>query len=188
MSYTSNVPVTGQSLNASRDIINENFTILGPYGNGFSFFTVQLAAPSFSANTDYLYMKAFASANEMFIHKQTTSGLSEVPFTASKMSLSVAADCDKGWAYLPCGSLIKWGNVTATTAAIFTVDVASLSGGPVYSRVLQTYLTPYWGGSVTNSASVPFFTGTATVDGNFNCFVSNYVPTNSKLSYLIIGI
>lgn len=189
MAYVPNVPVTGQSLNASRDIINGNFQILSPYGNGFSFFTVQLTAPTFASNTDYIYNMAFMSANELFVHKQTTSGLSEVPFTASVMSLSSAADSINGWSYLPSGLLIKWGTVQAASAIIFPVNVASLSGGPVYSQVFQTYLTPYWQGPVTALASSVFLAASGTTsDGNFTCFVTNYDATRSYLNYLVIGI
>lgn len=189
MSYVSNVPVSGQSLNSSRDLINGNFQVLSPYGNGFSFFTTQLTVPSFSSDTDYLYVYAFNGANELFVHKQTTAGLSEVPFTASVMSLSDAADSMNGWSYLPSGLLVKWGTVQAASAIIFTVDVGSLSGGPDYSTVFQTYLTPVWAGSLTAAPSSVFLTASGTtVAGNFTCFVTNYDSMNSYLSYLVIGI
>jgi len=63
-----------------------------------------------------------------------------------------------------------------------------LSGGPNYNVIFQTYVTPSWTGSASNSASIPVYVpGSGTLAGNFQLFVTNY-NASSYVNYLIIGV
>lgn len=192
MSYTSNVPTSGQLISQSQPIINANFVALASFGNGYAELSNQSMAPSFSAGNDGLYVlnNATTTKNEMYIHIQNQAGTVDIPFTASAMSNVATASCVNGWSYLPSGLLVKWGSFQATAATVLTVNVGSISGGPVYNQVFQTYLTPFWnGGVVTSTPSQPILVaqGTTTA-GNFTCFFTNYNATYSYLTYMVIGV
>lgn len=187
MSYTANAPASNQSYAQSQPLIQDNFLALASFGNGYCALPVQSSAPAFSTSTDYIYMLAYAttSTNELFVHKQTTAGLSEVPFTASKMSNNAAASCDNGWTYLPSGLLIKWGTVAAAANPVSITPTAT-SGGPNFSRVFTVYVTPQ-----DTSTNTNFTCGQKTVanniTGNFDAYCANPSATTS-IRYLLLGI
>lgn len=187
MAYTSNVPTASQLISQSQSIINANFQALASWGNGYGAFSLQSSAPAFSANTDYMYMLAYAttSTNELWVHKQTTAGLSEVPFTASAMSNNAAAACDDGWTYLPSGLLIKWGNQPATASSVSVTPTAT-SGGPNFSRVFRVFVTPY------DSSMTNFTCGQKTAadntTGNFTAYCNNARASGTAIRYLVLGI
>jgi len=186
MSYTANTPGSTDLISQTQPLILANFQLLEPWGNGYGAFTLQGGAPAFAANTDYLYLLSYAttSTNELWIHKQTTAGLSEVPFTASKMSDNVAASCDNGWTYLPSGLLMKWGSVAAAASPVAITPTVT-SGGPNFSRVFQVYVTPF------DTAATNFTCGQSTAanntSGNFSAYCANPTATTT-IRYLLIGI
>lgn len=187
MSYTNSVPQASQSVAQTQSLIQANFMALSSFGNGYAELSNQSVAPSFSAGNDGIYTKTYATTatNELFIHRQGTTGLAEVPCTASKMSNNVAASCDNGWSYLPSGLLIKWGNIAAASATVSVTPTAT-SGGPNFTRVFRVFLTP----SDTSSA-VNFNCGQRTAadntSGNFNAYCSNPSGTTS-IRYLLLGV
>ena len=187
MAYTANTPNASDVISQTQLTIYNNFQALAPWGNGYGAFTTQSVAPGFSAGTDYIYMLAYGTTatNELWVHKQTTAGLSEVPFTASKMSNSVAASCVNGWTYLPSGLLMKWGKVAAPTASTAITPTVT-SGGPNFSQVFQSFVTP-----LDTSVATNFTCGQNTVpnnvSGNFTAYAANPSATTSIL-YLVIGI
>lgn len=187
MAYTANTPQASQLISQTQSVINANFQALAPWGNGYGAFSLQVAAPSFSAATDYMYLLNYAttSTNELWLHKQTTAGLSEVPFTASKMSDNAAASCDNGWTYLPSGLLIKWG-ATAAPANPVSITPTVTSGGPNFSRVFRVMVTPFDSSTNTN-----FNCGQKTLpnntSGNFDAYCANPSGTTS-IRYLVLGI
>lgn len=192
MAYTQNVPLANQLVSQSQSIIQANFVALTSFGNGWAELSNQSVTPTFSAGNDGFYTKTYATTttNEMFIHIQRPAAATvEVPFTASRMSNTAAAGCINGWAYLPNGLLVKWGTRLAPSAIIFATDVATISGGPNYTTIFQTFLTPYWQGPVVANPSVPFLAASGTtVGGNFNAFVSNFDGTRSYFNYMVIGV
>lgn len=187
MAYTSNVPTASQLISQSQSIINANFQALAPWGNGYGAFSLQSGAPAFSANTDYMYLLSYAttSTNELWLHKQTTAGLSEVPFTASKMSNNAAASCDNGWTYLPSGLLMKWGSTAAPGASVNITPTAT-SGGPNFSRVFRVFLTPLDGGTAVNF-NCGQRTAADNTTGNFTAYCANPSGTTS-IRYLVLGV
>lgn len=194
MAYTTDIPKPGDLISQSQPLLRQNCNALQSFGNGYAILTNQVSAPSsgtIGAGNDALYTLTYAttSENEMYIHKQSVDAPTDVPFSASKMSNTAMASCVNGWSYLPSGLLVKWGRVLAPSAVIFTVDVGTLSGGPVYNQIFQTYLTSSWSGSVSNSASMPVLAANSiTTAGNFNAFVTNWNSTTSYFNYLVIGV
>ena len=122
-----NVPLTGQTLNQTRNPINQNFSVIDtafsvdhvpynePSGNQGQHnkvtFPVQSPAPNFPAGDLGLFNATFppTSVNELFVRKDSGTAY---PMTSSNNS-SV-----NGWTYLPSGLLLQWGVSTVTT---FTV-------------------------------------------------------------------
>jgi len=187
MSYTANIPQPTDTISQSQPTLLANFQALAPWGNGYGAFTLQSGAPAFVANTDYMYLLAYAttSTNELFLHKQTTAGISEVPFTASKMSNNAAASCEDGWSYLPSGLLIKWGVMPAASNPTAITPTVT-SGGPNFSHVFQVLLT-----ADDSSGNNNFSCGQKTVpdntSGNFDAYCANPSGT-TNIVYLVIGI
>lgn len=187
MAYTANTPQASQQISQTQSLIQANFMALSSFGNGYAELSNQVAAPSFSAGSDGLYTKTFASTstNELFVHRQGTAALTEVPFTASKMSNNAAASCDDGWTYLPSGLLMKWG-ATAAPSATVSITPTATSGGPNFSRVFRVFVTGF-----DSSSSVNFLCGQRTVanntSGNFNAWCANPSGTTS-IRYMVIGI
>lgn len=194
MPYYSNIPTANQKLKDSQPLLLANFTALNAFGNGYADFPVQGSTPTFGSGDTGLYTKqdnAITTKNEMYLHRQGTSGLLEVPFTASKMSDNTAAASVNGWSYLPSGLLIKWGVFQSTQAAgtLNIVDVGTISGGPSYTQVFQTYATPFWQGAAT--ANFPVVTVTNqqdTLAGNFRCMFSSYTAGSTYTRYLVMGV
>jgi hypothetical protein len=187
MAYTSSVPQAGQQISQTQQPILDNFAALASFGNGYAEMAIQIAAPSFTAGNDGLYTLNYTgtSTNELFVHRQGMAGITEVPFTASKMSNNAAASCDNGWSYLPTGMLMKWGSVAAPGASLAVTPTAT-SGGPNFSRVFVVYLTAF-----DSSAAVNFSCGQRTVadntSGNFDAYCQNPSGTTA-IRYLVLGI
>lgn len=196
MSFNSNIPQPGDYISQSQSAILDNFTALDSWGNGYGAFTLQGVAPSFVAGVDGLYNLnyPFNSVNELYVHVQRNGSAdapSEIPFTASCMSNTIMASCSNGWSYLPSGVLIKWGKVLATSNSIFTVDVASNSGGPDFNAVFSVQVSPLWGSTldlIPNGYQTILASNGSAPTGNFTVSVNPYDAVNSYINYLVIGV
>lgn len=190
MAYNQNIPQGSDKISVSQSDILGNFQALAPFGNGYAEFALQGSVPSFSGTSNgmYTFLYATTAVDELFIHKHSVDAPTNIPFTASKMSNTAVVSCASGWSYLPSGLLVKWGVYHPSNGSIALVPVNSLSGGPVFNTIFQTYVTPGWTGSASDSASIPVYVqGGGTTAGNFNVFVTNY-SSNSYVNYLIIGV
>lgn len=187
MAYTTGVPAANQLVSQTQQPIQDNFTALVSFGNGYAELTNQAVAPVFGAGNDGLYTKTYATTttNELFVHRQGTAALNEVPFTASKMSNNAAAACDDGWSYFPSGLLMKWGSVNAPGATANITPTAT-SGGPNFTKVFRVFLTPF-----DSSTAVNFNCGQRTpadnTTGNFTAYCANPSAT-TRIRYMVIGI
>lgn len=188
MAYTPNVPQGTDDVNQTQQAILDNFTALNPWGNGYAAFLLQGASPFPSGSyTNGLFSMAYPTTGmtELYLYRNGTSGLTQVPFSASKMSNNAAASCDDGWTYLPSGLLMKWGAVAANSATVAITPTVT-SGGPNFSRVFRVFLSPMDTGTAVN-----FNCGQRTVadntSGNFNAYCLNPSGTTS-IRYLVVGI
>ncbi len=166
MAYNKNIPQATDVKNQSQsdilgnfqaiyDLINVNHAIFGSVNEGkhtVVSMPVQSPAPTFSSGDNGLYsfLNATTNKNELYVHKQTASGTSEIPFTASILSnTAIGSITAGGWSYLPTGLLIKWGTTAAGSATV-SVDVPSTAGGPNFAKVFKVFLTPSDLGSGVN--------------------------------------
>lgn len=119
-----NVPLPGQSLVATRDLINQNWTTIdtafqvdhveytsanpvqGKH-NKVSF-PLQSAVPGVVATEAMLYnhLDTFSSLNQLFVRRP--NGGSDIPMTAAALTIP-------GWSYLPSGLILQWGQSTITS-------------------------------------------------------------------------
>lgn len=187
MAYTSTTPGAADLISQTQPLIQANFVALASFGNGYAELTNQAVAPVFGAGNDGLYTQTYATtaANELFVHRQATAGLAEVPFTASKMSNNAAAACDNGWMYLPCGMLVKWGRTVAPGATVNITPTAT-SGGPNFTRVFRVFVTPQDSGAAVNF-SCGQRTAADNTTGNFSAYCANPSGTTAII-YMVIGI
>lgn len=188
MSYTSNTPQGSQQISQTQSLIQANFMALSSFGNGYAEMSLQVTAPAFGATSNGFYCLSYPTTltNELYIHRQAAAtGLAEVPFSASKMSNNIPADCDDGWTYLPSGLLMKWG-VSAAASSIVSITPTTTSGGPNFSRVFKVYVTAF-----DSSGSTNFTCGQKTVanntSGNFDAYCANPTATTA-IEYLVIGV
>lgn len=121
------LPNNGQSLNATRDNIRNNFAITdsGFKVNHYNFGEAnagkhlylqmpEVAAPATAANEAALYSKEGVASHvtELFFRRESSGA--EIPFTEALLG-------NPGWTYIPSGIMIQWGiaaNINETGVVI----------------------------------------------------------------------
>ena len=141
MAYIPNTPAVNTAANQTRKPIEDNFIALAPWGFGYGQFTLQSAAPSFGTGIDGMYVlnNATTTKNELYIHKQTFAGTSDIPFTASILSKATPVANSDGWTNLPSGIRLVWSSFSSATG----LTTVTLPGGiPPFTVLLNVFLTP----------------------------------------------
>jgi len=162
LAYTPNIPQATDRPSDSQSLMLANFTAIdtvnsinhvafddasGDQGkHKYISFPVQatspLTPPFVSGEVGmYSFLNAATNKNELYISKLNQATDTQIPFTASSLSLvSAPAANTSGWSYLPSGLLIKWGMVTGSGivnavydatvpfGAVFSVNVSPTSG------------------------------------------------------------
>jgi len=202
-----NVPVAGQTLGSSRDLINANFATINTafsvnhvqYNDGsgnqgmHNFITFPIVSPAtpptYAATQDGLYnlTSSITGIQELFIHKQiASSGTQDIPFTASLLSTNATpATGTAGWSYLPSGLLIKWGAGTADGATAYTFPVAS--NIPVFTTCLSVTISTFSGTSADVNEFARLISFNATTINVWGSFRTTVSPTFVGYYYLAIG-
>jgi len=157
--YTTNVPQGAQAISSTQAPIQSNFQAINElidinhetFGSAdfgkhkYLQMPVQASAPSFSVGEEGLYnlnYAALTAKNELYVHKQTSSGTADIPFTASILSNSTPAGGTNGWTYLPSGILMKWGTKAVTTSGAQDFNLpAGTTFGPAFSAIFSITLT-----------------------------------------------
>jgi hypothetical protein len=213
MAYIYNIPQPPDQLSNSQTQILANFTALGAIaGNGtfgstslndvagfnYLFLANQGMIPptAFVAGNVALYSATNATTmkNELYITKTNQTTVTNIPATASTLSVTSAPAGLLGcWTYLPSGLLIKTGRVTTSTplsAGVATINTSTISGGPNFTGILNIIICP--ASSVTTD--VDFAVRYLNNSGqNFTAFFSNrtttgpYTGPNYGLQYIVIG-
>jgi len=208
MAYLPNIPQSTDKLSVSQGNILNNFTILGAIaGNanpasdainstaGFNWIllpsqgAIPPAAASFPAGVVALYSatNATTSKNELYINKTNQATVTQIPATASTLSITSApASNVGGWTYLPSGMLMQFGTGTAngiTTFLFATLDPSA----PAFTEVLSMVLCPAYNDPLDGDGFVrlSFFN-----DAGFNAYGSARTTTTDKaveFQYLAIG-
>lgn len=135
MAYNSNIPLATDLQSVSQGQILNNFQALASFGNGYADFPVQTVAPSFSAGNDGLFTlsNATTSLNELYVHKQTSAGTSNIPITASILSQSVPVQGANGWTMLPSGILTYWFSTSGNGLTAITLPLGFITFTTIYS-------------------------------------------------------
>lgn len=141
MAYQYNIPASTDQLSVSQGDIQGNFNVLGAIaGNlnassaslnstsGFNWLylppqgAIPPASSSFTSGNVALYSanNATTSKNELYINKLNQATVTQIPATASLLSITSApASNAKAWSYLPSGMIIQAGTISTTGAQTF---------------------------------------------------------------------
>lgn len=201
------VPLSGQTLAATRNPINQNFSLIntaflvdhveynisGAGKHNKITFPVQAGAPTYAAGEEGLYNLSYnngtTTINELFVHKQTSSGTQEIPFTSSIISQNAAVGNNTaGWTYLPSGVLLRWESPSGGSGGLITTTLSP--GYPAFNAIFTVILTP----SSTSTSDVNFEVRFIDIlsTTQFRFYVSNRTTTGAFSSSwgaraLIIG-
>lgn len=203
-----NVPVPGQTLGNSRDLINANFAAINTafgvnhvtYNDGSGNqgkhnlleLIVQAATPTFAATETGLYNKVPAAPfpltakQETFIHLQSNSGAHDVPMTASILSTATPAALSSGWSYLPSGLIVKWSSNISCTG-LQTVNFPVGGNIPAFTICLAVVPQIADGGAGDVNKAVALKAVNPT---NFQVYVSPRITTGTataNITYWAIG-
>ena len=191
MAYTNSIPNATDLPSNSRPQIKGNFEAIytvngvnhiqfndssGNQGkHKYVSFPVQTASPPTPPFVSgecgmYSFLNPNTSQNELYISKLNQATDTQIPFTASNLSVTSApAEDTAGWSYLPSGLLIKWG--TATT-----------SGSALNEKVYYDTTVPF--GAVFSVTMTPRFLGDndilALVYGSTRTYFEVYTSKISK--------
>ncbi len=157
MAYNPNIPQSTDALSQSQLDLLANFQALqtlidvnhvdfasGDQGkHKWVTFPVQAGAPGFGAGEDGLFNLPYnnntSTVNELFVHKQTAAGTSNIPSTCSILSQSTPGNNSGGFTFLPSGILLKW----VTTGATTGLTTVTLTGAaPTFTAIFSVILTP----------------------------------------------
>lgn len=189
--YTTGIPGTGQSLNATRDLIQDNFTVLddtvtvnhiamnstGAGKHKFLQMPDQGSAPTTAANESGFYGKAVSGVSNLFARSESDGSEYQLTSFADADIATLGAQ-NPGWTFLPGGILLQWGVmvVSSATSGIGTL-ARTMSAAPYSATLTQT--TPA-GGVLTG---YNFFVGGSTtqVTATFSKSISG------NFAYIVIG-
>ncbi len=196
-----NVPVAGQTLLSSRDLINQNFAVIDtafsvnhvPYNDGsgnqgmHKFLQMPAATPTIAtaANQVGVYAKngAFSAVPELFFQRQSLAANSGYAFTEAQNTAN-------GWTRLPSGILLKWGQSAVAAGASSGANAPIIypvgAGIPVFANVFQIILGQRYTASQTNLGSNGFGIF-STTNLQFTITWSGNNLANTVLTYLAIG-
>ena len=97
----------------------------------------------------YSYINAITSQTELYINKTNQATVTQIPATASSLSLTSAPlQGTAGWSYLPSGIYITWGSTTVNGNTLITLPT------PPPNQILSIQLTPASGSAVFVDAQV----------------------------------
>lgn len=208
MAFLPNIPQATDKLSVSQGNILNNFTILGAIaGNasassdsinstaGFNWILLatQGATPpagsAFAPGVVGLYSanNPTTSKNELYINKTNQATVTQIPATASVLSVTSApASNTGGWTYLPSGLLMKFGNGSANGNTAFTFAALN-PGAPAFTQVLSMVLCTAY----SNASDGDGFVRLSSFNNlGFNAFGSARTTVTTKVvlfQYLAIG-
>lgn len=135
MPYHNNIPLPGDAKSVSQGQILDNFQYLNDLVLGVNNFIIlpeQAAAPATTATQMAIYTKHVGAKPAMFL-RELSSG-TEVDFTT-------AGKADPGWCRLPCGILMKWGQVGLSNVGSQPVTYPLGAGIPVFAHVYSVQIS-----------------------------------------------
>lgn len=198
MSFTVNIPQSGQSLGQTVNLISGNFANyaaviavnhLGPNGTGagkhnLSEYVVQAQSPATSTNEVATYCRNGTHGSttpELYLQQQNqTTGANDIQMSRLDAGTKFGT---AGWTFLPGGFIMQWGSCGVVNGAFTTVYTAH--GGIAFK--VQTYQVFLMVNDPASSATPPVF---YSVNELLNSPTQFQGRTNMAitLSYLAIGI
>jgi hypothetical protein len=165
MAYQANIPASTDLLSDSQSDIQGNFQAIQTLidVNHYDFASsdqgkhfmvsmpVQSPAPTFAAGEVglYAFLNPTTSHNELYINKTNESTVTQIPATASTLSITSApVQGTAGFSYLPSGIYITWGSTTVNGNTLITLPT------PPPNQILSIQLTPSSGSSSYVNAQV----------------------------------
>jgi hypothetical protein len=178
MAFNPNIPQPSDTLSQSQMDILANFQAIAPlFDQGIQPFVIlpeQGSAPATAIDEIALYSKDVSGTPQLFMRQQSNGA--EFNFTSSSGG-------DNGWSYLPSGLLIKWGGAAINSTGA-SINFQAISGGPVYTTVFRSFLTPNDTGTATNFTVGIRSPGTTTTI----VIYANNPSSTTGLRYFIIGV
>lgn len=155
MTYTTNIPVTGDTLGGTRDRIRTNFQLIntvmavnhvtfnesGAGKHKFLQMPEQVSAPTVSANEAGFYCKVGADPAESNLFFRAENNGFEYQLTRSK-SINTAVFANNtgyvagqvgGWTFLPGGMFLQYGRAVTGVGGTLTVQLPTTYTNVVYS-------------------------------------------------------
>ena len=167
MAYQPNIPASTDLLSDSQSDIQGNFQAIqtlidvnhydfasSNQGKHFAIsMPAQASSPAiaFAAGEVglYSYVNATTSQNELYINKTNQATVTQIPATASSLSITSApVQGTAGWSYLPSGIYITWGSTTVNGNTLVTLPT------PPPNQILSVQLTPASGSAAFVDAQV----------------------------------
>ena len=195
MSFTPNIPASGQSLGSSRTQVLNNFAVLrstiatnhvdvnslGAGKHNFSEYVAQAQSPATDNAEVALYCRVNGGVAQLFFQKENQlAGAADIAMTRADAGVKIGAD---GWTFLPGGFIMQWGSTGVVNGAFTTVYTAH--GGIAFvNTTYRVFLTVNDPGIPSNP--IPSFV----VNDALNTPTSFSGNTNRPLtlSYLAIGV
>lgn len=171
MAFNANIPNANDKLSQSQAQIKANFQAIEPlFSQGIQPFVKlpeQTSAPTTLVNEIALYSKDVSGATQLFMRRESNG--SEIDFTSSLQASS-------GWARLPSGILLKWGNATPTRNTLGTVTFNTGAGIPVFTAIYSVMVDQTFGA------------GPSTGDLNLAVSAGNFTTTTFQVFGRAIGL
>lgn len=195
MTFTTNIPNTGQSLGFTKNPIRNNLSVLrstiatnhidvnlsGAGKHNLAEFVEQATAPATSVDECALYAKQAQSVAQLFLQKEgQLAGAPDVQMSRLDKGVNAAL---AGWTFLPGGLIMQWGSCGVVNGAFTTIYTAQ--GGVAFTTntysVMLTVDDPGSPESPITSFTTQASTFTATeFQGHTNRSIT--------LRYLAIGV
>jgi len=196
-----NVPLAGQTLNATRVPINQNFSVIdtafavdhvdyniaGQGQHKQVSFPVQNPVPAPQAGIVQLYSQLSAITNQpelVFTHQAGSTA----PAAAQIVEFTSAGWANPGWTRLPSGILMKWQSIVGFAGnASVTINVnTAVPGSPNFVAMFSTMIS-----IIDTNASYNNMIGLSDITfPNFTVskFGGSNPPASVRFSWLAIGI
>jgi len=148
MTFTPNIPQSGQSLGQTRDAIRNNFanynTVIsvnhvapnnaGQGKHTFAEFVLQAQSPATAASEVAIYSRTLNGQPQLCLQKQNQLAAA-ADIQMSRLDAGIKA-ATAGWTFLPGGMIMQWGTTGAVNGAFTTTYTTQ--GGIAFST--NTYL------------------------------------------------
>lgn len=167
------------------DVDHVDFAAAGAGKHKKVTFPSQPAIPAFDAGDVGLFSTESATTgiNELYLYNQAGEA---TPMSASILSTDPTPNNDTpGWAYLPSGILLKWGQLTVTGNQ--TVDFPVNAAIPVFTQVMSVSLTTRGTGGADVNTFVTLKSFTTTGITAYGSSRIATAPAATAFQYLAIG-